>query len=139
MKNIERLRLAVDALRRQYHYDPETGLFHNRSTGQVIKGSLKDNHRGRLSITIYLSNGKRTCMTIEKAAWLWCYGVYDERKYDIHHRDYDPQNNRLSNLVKLPREQHKALHSKLNQLLSLIRESIELTGNYPQFLKEEIA
>ncbi|EOD1551494.1 TPA: HNH endonuclease [Escherichia coli] len=78
-------------------------------------------------------------MAYQRAVWLWCYGVYDTVAFDIHHLDYDPQNNRLSNLVKLPREQHKALHSKSNQLLSLIRESIELTGNYPQFLKEEIA
>ncbi|EGJ9164653.1 HNH endonuclease [Escherichia coli] len=139
MENIERLRLAVDALRQKYNYDPETGLFHNRITGQVIKGSLNEKHRGHLSITISLSNGKRTCMTMEKAIWLWCYGVYDERKYDIHHRDYDPQNNRLSNLVKLPREQHKALHSKLNQLLGFVKESIELTGELPQSLKEETA
>ncbi|HEI2696717.1 TPA: HNH endonuclease [Escherichia coli] len=139
MDNIERLRLAVDALRCKYHYDPETGLFHNRRTGQVIKGSLKDNHRGRLSITICLSNGKRTCMAMEKAVWLWCYGVYDEREYDIHHLDYDPQNNRLSNMVKLPREQHKALHSKLKQLLSFVRESIELTGELPEALRKETA
>lgn len=139
MDNIERLRLAVDALRRKCHYDPETGLFHNRSTGQVIKGSLKDNHRGRLSITICLSNGKRICMAMEKAVWLWCYGVYDEREYDIHHLDYDPQNNRLSNLVKMPRERHQLLHRKLRQLLASIKEEIELTGKMPQFLKEEIA
>ncbi|EEY9224118.1 HNH endonuclease [Escherichia coli] len=139
MDNIERLRLAVDALRRKCHYDPETGLFHNRSTGQVIKGSLKDNHLGRLSITICLSNGKRICMAMEKACWLWAYGVYDEREYDIHHRDYDPQNNRLSNLVKMPRERHQLLHRKLRQLLASIKEEIELTGKMPQFLKEEIA
>ncbi|MWM86271.1 HNH endonuclease [Escherichia coli] len=135
MENIERLRLAVDALRRKYHYDPETGLFHNRSTGQVIKGSLSEKHRGHLSITISLSNGKRTCLAMKKAVWLWCYGVYDERKYDIHHLDMDPQNQKLSNLVKLPREQHKALHSKLNQLLSFVRESIELTGELPEVLR----
>ncbi|QMA82720.1 HNH endonuclease [Escherichia coli] len=139
MGNIERLRLAVDALRCKYHYDPETGLFHNRSTGKVMKGSLYGRHRGHLSVTIRLSNGRRISMAYQRAVWLWCYGVYDTVAFDIHHLDYDPQNNRLSNLVKLPREQHKALHSKLNQLLILIRESIELTGNYPQFLKEEIA
>ena len=139
MDNLTRLRLSVDALRQKYHYDPETGLFHNRSTGQVIKGSLKYNHRGRLSITICLSNGKRTCMAMEKAVWLWCYGVYYEREYDIHHLDYDPQNNRLSNLVKMPRERHQLLHRKLRQLLSHIKEEIELTGKIPQFLQEEIA
>lgn len=48
MGNIERLRLAVDALRCKYHYDPETGLFHNRSTGKVMKGSLYGRHRGTL-------------------------------------------------------------------------------------------
>ncbi|EFC5182344.1 TPA: HNH endonuclease [Escherichia coli] len=135
MDNIERQRQIVDALRSQYFLDPEVGIFFNRKTGRPLIGSMTRRHIGHLTITISLRSKKRVCIAYSKAVWLYCYGVFDDIKYQIHHRNFIAQDNRLRNLVKLPKEQHRALHAKMKELLSFVRESIELTGKLPEALR----
>ncbi|NEM01864.1 HNH endonuclease [Escherichia coli] len=135
MDNIERQRQIVDALRSQFIYDPEAGVFFNRKTGRPLIGSMTRRHIGHLTITISLRSKKRVCIAYSKAVWLYCYGVFDDIKYQIHHRNFIAQDNRLRNLVKLPKEQHRALHAKMKELLSFVRESIELTGELPEALR----
>ncbi|GCI98630.1 HNH endonuclease [Escherichia coli] len=139
MDNIERQRQIVDALRSQFISDPEAGVFFNRKTSRTLIGSMTHRHHGHLTVTISLRSKKRVCVAYSKAVWLYCYGCFDDIKYHIHHKNFNAQDNRLRNLAKLPKEQHRALHAKMKELLTFVRESIELTGELPQFLREETA
>lgn len=82
MTNIERLDRAADIMRRKWIYEAETGLFFNRDNKNVIKGSLTS--KGYLIVTVQEDDFK-VALSYQKAAYVYCYGAYDETLFDVHH------------------------------------------------------
>lgn len=44
------------------------------------------------------------------------YGIDFDKNYDIHHIDFNHDNNDISNLILLPRELHQKYHELVQQL-----------------------
>lgn len=82
MTNIERLDRAADIMRRKWIYEAETSLFFNRDNKNVIKGSLTS--KGYLIVTVQEDDFK-VALSYQKAAYVYCYGAYDETLFDVHH------------------------------------------------------
>ena len=71
-------------------------------------------------------NGVKYCMTkhgyynrhsfIHIDAWRYYNGDIPETGFDVHHNDWNPENNAPSNLVLLTYEEHRAIHSRANHV-----------------------
>ncbi|EFB3214525.1 HNH endonuclease [Escherichia coli] len=116
MTNIERLERCADIMRRRWIYDPETGLFFNRDNKNVIKGSL--NSKGYLIVTVQEDDFK-VSLSYQKAAYIYCYGAYDETLFDIHHINMQKQDNRIKNIRLMPKEQHRRIHRNVRRIRRL--------------------
>ena len=54
----------------------------------------------------------------KKRRRIYCnhYQVEDDRSFDIHHIDFNHENDDISNLVMIPRELHRKYHEIINEL-----------------------
>lgn len=84
--------LTVARLRELLHYDPETGVFTRRGSGDIAGG---DNGQGHLKIRV---EGKK--YFAHRLAWLYVHGKWPTQHID--HRDGDRKNNRIANLRDVP-------------------------------------
>ncbi|KAA3540924.1 HNH endonuclease [Escherichia coli] len=116
MTNIERLDRAADIMRRKWVYEPDTGLFFNRDNKNVIKGSLTS--KGYLIVTVQEDDFK-VALSYQKAAYVYCYGAYDETLFDIHHINLKRQDNRIKNIRLMPKEKHRRIHKNVRKLIRL--------------------
>ncbi|EEY4038468.1 HNH endonuclease [Escherichia coli] len=116
MTNIERLDRAADIMRRKWIYEPDTGLFFNRDNKNVIKGSLTS--KGYLIVTVQEDDFK-VALSYQKAAYVYCYGAYDETLFDIHHINLKRQDNRIKNIRLMPKEKHRRIHKNVRKLIRL--------------------
>lgn len=116
MTNIERLDRAADIMRRKWIYEPDTGLFFNRDNKNVIKGSLTS--KGYLIVTVQEDDFK-VALSYQKAAYVYCYGAYDETLFDVHHINLKRQDNRIKNIRLMPKEKHRRIHKNVRKLIRL--------------------
>ncbi|HCS4492221.1 TPA: HNH endonuclease [Escherichia coli] len=116
MTNIERLDRAAEIMRRKWIYEPDTGLFFNRDNKNVIKGSLTS--KGYLIVTVQEDDFK-VALSYQKAAYVYCYGAYDETLFDIHHINLKRQDNRIKNIRLMPKEKHRRIHKNVRKLIRL--------------------
>ncbi|HFK4224586.1 TPA: HNH endonuclease [Escherichia coli] len=116
MTNIEKLDRAADIMRRKWIYEPDTGLFFNRDNKNVIKGSLTS--KGYLIVTVQEDDFK-VALSYQKAAYVYCYGAYDETLFDIHHINLKRQDNRIKNIRLMPKEKHRRIHKNVRKLIRL--------------------
>ncbi|MBF2915133.1 HNH endonuclease [Escherichia coli] len=116
MTNIERLDRAAEIMRRKWIYEAETGLLFNRDNKNVIKGSL--NSKGYLIVTVQEDDFK-VSLSYQKAAYIYCYGAYDETLFDIHHINLQKQDNRIKNIRLMPKEQHRRIHRNARKIRRL--------------------
>lgn len=116
MTNIERLDRAADIMRRKWIYEAETGLFFNRDNKNVIKGSLTS--KGYLIVTVQEDDFK-VALSYQKAAYVYCYGAYDETLFDVHHINLKRQDNRIKNIRLMPKEKHRRIHKNVRKLRRL--------------------
>ncbi|EPT3047466.1 HNH endonuclease signature motif containing protein [Escherichia coli] len=116
MTNIERLERCADIMRRRWIYDPEAGLLFSRETKDVIKGSMTS--KGYLIVTVQDGDFK-VALSYQKAAYVYCYGAYDETLFDIHHINMQKQDNRLKNIRLLPKERHRRIHRNVRRIRRL--------------------
>ncbi|EPU4290718.1 HNH endonuclease [Escherichia coli] len=116
MTNIERLDRAADIMRRKWVYEAETGLFFNRDNKNVIKGSLTS--KDYLIVTVQEDDFK-VALSYQKAAYVYCYGAYDETMFDVHHINLKRQDNRIKNIRLMPKEQHRRIHRNVRKIRQL--------------------
>lgn len=60
---------------------------------------------------IRIKNDYRMVSRLVAEAWLDLPEDYDTAKYEVHHIDEDKQNNAVTNLYVIKKENHKTLHS----------------------------
>lgn len=60
---------------------------------------------------IRIKNDYRMVSRLVAEAWLDLPEDYDTAKYEVHHIDEDKQNNSVTNLYVIKKENHKTLHS----------------------------
>lgn len=60
---------------------------------------------------IRIKNDYRMVSRLVAEAWLVLPDDYDTAKYEVHHIDGDKQNNAVTNLYVIKKENHKTLHS----------------------------
>ena len=53
---------------------------------------------------------------------LFSYDIKDNQNYEIHHKDFNKQNNNISNLIYLTEEAHRRIHNEENQKLKSQKE-----------------
>ena len=80
--------LTVDALKAHLHYDPVTGIFISRRTGNILGCKIK---KGYYVITI-----KKKQYVAHRLAWLYMVGSFP--KNDIDHINHIRYDNRFINL-----------------------------------------
>ena len=81
--------IPLESARRLFHYDPDTGVFTNRATGEVVPVPADWYRRQRLSI-----DGKS--YYAHRVAWAMVHGV--DPSGVIDHINQDIKDNRIANL-----------------------------------------
>lgn len=88
-------KLTQEELKRQLHYNPETGIFtrlvSNNSRFKIGQVVGTKHHKGYLHTKINNEN-----YSMHRLAWLYVYGKYPINNID--HIDGNPSNNRITNL-----------------------------------------
>ncbi|MWN83249.1 HNH endonuclease, partial [Escherichia coli] len=90
--------------------------FFNRDNKNVIKGSLTS--KGYLIVTVQEDDFK-VALSYQKAAYVYCYGAYDETLFDVHHINLKRQDNRIKNIRLMPKEQHRRIHRNVRKIIRL--------------------
>ena len=90
-----------------------------------VEGSLPtvevidESHQKFNGITYCMSRAPRMegryfkLLSLHRMVWT-CYNGEIPDGYDIHHKDFDKNNNDISNLVALPKSVHQSLHARTN-------------------------
>lgn len=92
---------------------------------QKIEGNLPqvevidDKHQKFNGITYCTSTAPRMegryfkLLSLHRMVWI-CYNGEIPNGYDIHHKDFNKNNNDISNLVALPKSVHQSIHAREN-------------------------
>ena len=56
---------------------------------------------------------------------LFNYDIKDNQEYQIHHKDFNKQNNNINNLIYLTKEAHKKIHNEENQRRKSQKEELK--------------
>lgn len=90
------------------HWQLRDGIVYSRRTGKPISfaGKGKQGHR----FTNAPINGKQYYFLIHEAVFVLFHDRPVAENKEIHHKDGDPENNAIDNLVELTRKQHKRIH-----------------------------
>jgi hypothetical protein len=97
-------------------------------SGEILK-QQKINGKPYVSLHI---KGKRKTISVAKVIIYSCLGISDLRGFEIHHKDKDINNNRLSNLEVLSIKEHVARH----RIARGIRQREEITKREKRIIKE---
>ena len=82
---------------------------------------IDENHQKFNGIVYCTSNAPRMkgryfkLLSLHRMVWT-CYNGEIPANYDIHHKDFDKNNNDISNLIALPKAVHIQLHARANGL-----------------------
>lgn len=73
--------------------------------------TVSDTQKKFGGLKFYKNVGKNFCCTISIHRFIWSYfnGKIPEG-YEIHHRDFNHDNNDISNLELVTKEEHKEIH-----------------------------
>lgn len=108
-------RLIIEALAtRQLDANPITGEVYNPRTGKRLKASERGNNY--LYVAVHLKpDGRVARLPVHRLVYYAaCPGIVIGDRFDIHHIDGNTRNNRIENLMKIPREFHSVIGAFTN-------------------------
>lgn len=88
------------------------GVVYSRRTEKPISFSSTNNKGHRF--TIIEVNGKRCSVRIYEAVYMLFHDRPIAEDKEIHHKDGNPENNAIENLVELTSKQHRRIHQYQN-------------------------
>lgn len=94
---------------KKYNIYPNEGKILNSKTNRelgYVWGS-----KPYVRVTITNDDGTHTSTTAHRIIWEYVNGTVPEG-YEIHHKDHNPTNNCIDNLVLVSKEEHKIIHQK---------------------------
>lgn len=91
-----------------YHIDTESGLVFNAKGHQL---ATYPNDDGHLFVRVYW-NGKRKAIAVHRLVWMAATGCTIPEKFEVHHRDADPENNAFYNLMCVHEMDHRKFHEE---------------------------
>ncbi|ELH6528356.1 HNH endonuclease signature motif containing protein [Escherichia coli] len=90
------------------NWELRDGIVYSRRTGKPISFAGKDKQGHRF--TNAPINGKQYYFLIHEAVFVLFHDRPVAENKEIHHKDGDPENNAIDNLVELTKTQHKRIH-----------------------------
>ncbi|EHP9914058.1 HNH endonuclease [Escherichia coli] len=90
------------------NWELRDGVIYSKRTGKPISFCGTDNSGHRFTITPI--NGKRYCVRIHEAVFILHHDRPIAENKEIHHKDGNPANNAVDNLIELTPKQHRRIH-----------------------------
>ena len=111
---MERTIYAEHPIYKTYFAGLNGEVFHLTRKGKVIKLKPAYINSEYLAINPYI-NGKACLQLLHRFVYeCWCGLSYKDMNQVIHHKDHDRNNNLLSNLEAMDKQEHYSLHGKEN-------------------------
>lgn len=90
------------------HWELRGGIVYSKLTGNPVSFACK-NKEGHRSVVVKVNN-KMHAILIHEAVFALFHNRPIAEGKEIHHKDGDPENNAIDNLVELTRTQHRRIH-----------------------------